>query len=293
MRVVPRQPRTGRAIAAGVDVGGTWMRVVVSDGRHVTRLRRRTPPVPEIRKFLLTVAAQHRARLAAIVVAARGVWTARERGRLARDLDGVAARTVVISDAQAALLGALGTSPGVLILSGTGSIALGRDASGRWSRAGGLGPLLGDDGSAFWIGRQWLRMTAAGASSGRPVDDGFMHARRLARSSDPVANIAALAPGVLARARGGDRRALAIVREAQRALAMLGAGITRRLRLPAPVRVSWAGSVMDDVWFRSGVARALARLGIRARWHAPESEPVVAVAHLAAQLAGRAQVGDA
>jgi N-acetylglucosamine kinase-like BadF-type ATPase len=301
MRVVPRKPRSVRALAAGVDIGGTWTRVALSDGRHVSRLRRRALAVPELRNFLLTVSTRRRGRLAAAVVAARGVWTARERGRLARDLRGVAARIVVLSDAQAAFLGALGEVPGVLILAGTGSIVLGRDASGHWSRAGGLGPLLGDDGSAFWIGRQWLRANSEGASaglrggtssgrpegasSGHPEADGFMHARRLVRSPDPVAKIAALAPSVVARARDGDRLALTIVREAQAALAVLGMLVACRLRLSAPVDVSWAGSVMNDRWFRTGVARTLSRVGLRARWRTPQSEPVVAVARLAARLA--------
>src|ERR671935_277939 len=87
----------------------------------------------------------------------------------------------------------LGVGAGVLILAGTGSIVIGRDRRGRWARAGGLGPLLGDEGSGFWLGRAWLRATTQG--------EDFLPARRLIQARDPVRRIAALAPGVIARAR--------------------------------------------------------------------------------------------
>src|ERR671922_279575 len=62
--------------------------------------------------------------------------------------------------------------PGALLLAGTGSIVLGRDARGRLVRAGGLGPLIGDEGSAFWLGREWLRRAPEAAATapqvGRP-----------------------------------------------------------------------------------------------------------------------------
>jgi N-acetylglucosamine kinase-like BadF-type ATPase len=66
------------------------------------------------------------------------------------------ARTVVVNDALVALVAGAGHNPGVVIVSGTGSIAYGRDAGGRASRAGGWGYLLGDEGGGFWIGRSAL-----------------------------------------------------------------------------------------------------------------------------------------
>jgi N-acetylglucosamine kinase-like BadF-type ATPase len=213
-------------------------------------------------------------KLAALVVASRGVWTGAERERIRRRLRGLARQVAVVSDVEAALLGALGDEPGVLVLAGTGSIVLGHDARGRWARAGGLGPLLGDEGSGFWLGREWLR--ARGDVTA---------ARRLVQSPDAVARIAAVARVVVRRARRGDSRARAIAREGQRHLAAGAAEVARRLALDTPVAVSWAGSVMGDPWFRRGVARALARAGVRARWRPPRDEPAVAAARLAARLA--------
>lgn len=41
--------------------------------------------------------------------------------------------------------------PGINIVAGTGSIAYGRNKSGKIARCGGWGPGIGDDGSAYWI----------------------------------------------------------------------------------------------------------------------------------------------
>ena len=270
------------SIVAGVDVGGTWVRVaLLRRGRSAHRIRVSASEVANLSTFLPTVwkRVAGARRIAALVVASRGIWTARERSDFARDLRALAERVEVLSDAQAALLGALSGRPGVLLLSGTGSIAVGRDAGDRWARAGGFGPLLGDEGSAFWLGREWLRATTQG--------EDFMPVRALVLSPDPVRRIAALAPGVLRRARVGDRRARRVVRDGEEHLAGLVLEVARTLHLPRPVDVSWAGSVMENPSVRQGVARALTRAGFRARWCAPETEPVLAAAQLALKLADR------
>jgi N-acetylglucosamine kinase-like BadF-type ATPase len=63
---------------------------------------------------------------------------------------------IVDTDARIALTGAVGFGPGIVIISGTGSVAFGRSPSGDESRAGGWGPTLGDEGSGFWIAREGL-----------------------------------------------------------------------------------------------------------------------------------------
>ena len=275
-----------RQLAVGVDVGGTWLRLIALHGsRQITRVTRPRNGPPDLGKFLRALWRRHRwrGRVGGLVVASRGVWTGRERSAMARRLRSLATRVRVLSDAQVALLGALGERPGLLLLSGTGSIVVGRDAAGRWARAGGFGPLLGDEGSAFWLGREWLRATTGG--------EDFHAARRFMRAPDAVSRIASLAPRVLARARRGDGRARAIVRAGQTALARQALDVSRRLGLRGPLEVSWAGSVLADRWFRAGVGRALARVGVRAHWRAPAAAPVIAAAQLAERL--RTQPGRA
>jgi N-acetylglucosamine kinase-like BadF-type ATPase len=69
---------------------------------------------------------------------------------------GFKSRTLIVNDALVALVAGVGDSPGVVLVAGTGSIAYGRDASGRAARSGGWGYLLGDEGGGFWIGRSAL-----------------------------------------------------------------------------------------------------------------------------------------
>ena len=49
-----------------------------------------------------------------------------------------------------------GKKTGVLIISGTGSMAIGEDAMGKTSVVGGWGRLTGDEGSGYYIGREGI-----------------------------------------------------------------------------------------------------------------------------------------
>jgi N-acetylglucosamine kinase-like BadF-type ATPase len=70
---------------------------------------------------------------------------------------GYRARILVVNDALIALQAGVGDQAGIVIVSGTGSIAYGRNDRGEASRAGGWGYVLGDEGSGYWIGRLALR----------------------------------------------------------------------------------------------------------------------------------------
>jgi N-acetylglucosamine kinase-like BadF-type ATPase len=240
-----------------VDLGGTWVRVIASGpGRRAFRAP--TPGVaglPAVLDRLWRRWRLSRRDVAALGVASRGIWTAGERRALARRLRRFARRVVVISDVEAAYLGALGGTAGVLLLAGTGSIALGRDRRGRFTRAGGLGPLVGDDGSAFAIGRAWLR-----AGSMTPA-----RIRAIVTAPDAVPRVAALAPSVLRRAHRGNRTARRVVSDAQRALADLAVRAAPPVGPRRPIPVSWAGGLLGDARFRSGVWRALRRRGVAVR----------------------------
>lgn len=61
------------------------------------------------------------------------------------------------SDAKIALLGALNQEDGMLVIAGTGSIVLGK-VKGKEYRCGGWGPIIGDDGSGYTIGREVLNL---------------------------------------------------------------------------------------------------------------------------------------
>jgi len=59
----------------------------------------------------------------------------------------------VTTDLAITLAAGVGDGEGVILVVGTGSAALGRDAKEKFARAGGRGPWFSDEGSAFDIGR--------------------------------------------------------------------------------------------------------------------------------------------
>jgi glucosamine kinase len=67
-------------------------------------------------------------------------------------------RTTVLNDVDAAHLGAFAGRPGILVLSGTGSMSWARNGAGASARSGGWGDVIGDEGSSYWIGRQALQL---------------------------------------------------------------------------------------------------------------------------------------
>lgn len=64
---------------------------------------------------------------------------------------------VVENDAYATLVGVTKNQPGILLISGTGSIAFAHDGKGTVTRSGGWGHRSGDEGSGYWIGQQILK----------------------------------------------------------------------------------------------------------------------------------------
>jgi N-acetylglucosamine kinase-like BadF-type ATPase len=74
----------------------------------------------------------------------------------------------VVTDYEIALEAAAGSGPGVVVIAGTGSVAYGRNAAGETSRAGGYGPWIGDEGSAFEIGRQAVSVVCRARDSDAP-----------------------------------------------------------------------------------------------------------------------------
>lgn len=206
-------------------------------------------------------------RLAAIITGARataagvgmpGLRTHAQAQELASEVTRRAGCPVrVTDDAHAAWLGAFGGGQGIIVLAGTGSIAVGSDGS-RWSRAGGHGFILGDEGGAYWIGRAAVRAAlrwqdgtggsellaktvcrAAGADLEALVASVYSHPAERGR-------LALLAPAITALA-AEDQVARRIVRRAARRLAGLAAAIEATL---GPLPVAAAGGVFRSpaVW---------------------------------------------
>ncbi|WP_292981745.1 N-acetylmuramic acid 6-phosphate etherase [Mycobacterium sp.] len=116
-----------------------------------------------------------------------------------------AERVAVTSDAVIAHAGALNGQPGVVLIIGTGVVALAINAQGALRTVDGWGPWLGDEGGGAWIGAKGLR-AALRAHDGRGPATVLLDAARArlgapetwpAQLTDAAAH-AAFAPDVLA-----------------------------------------------------------------------------------------------
>lgn len=204
-----------------------------------------------------------------------------------------AERIQVVHDAEIALLGALGESSGIVVIAGTGSVALGVDAGGRRVRVGGWGFLFGDEGSAFWIGRRALTLAMRAEDANEPS---ALRARALECFSLPSlravqhafahgelsrAAVACFAPDVLALAQAGAEEAREIRDDAVRALAELVCRADMRMGEAPDRLVSYAGGVFDDEPLRELWRLAVREHVARAVVVDPRAEPAMGALLLA------------
>jgi len=63
----------------------------------------------------------------------------------------------ITNDGEIAVLGAYAGESGIVVIAGTGSIIYGLKENGVTVQVGGWGPILGDEGSGFWIGLKALQ----------------------------------------------------------------------------------------------------------------------------------------
>ncbi|MCW1300772.1 MAG: BadF/BadG/BcrA/BcrD ATPase family protein [Candidatus Micrarchaeaceae archaeon] len=66
-------------------------------------------------------------------------------------------KSIVVNDVRVALEGALPNSAGMILLAGTGAMAMAKDEDGRVFRVDGWGEHVGDLGSGYFIGRMVLQ----------------------------------------------------------------------------------------------------------------------------------------
>lgn len=62
----------------------------------------------------------------------------------------------VVNDAVIALYASTRGKPGIMLISGTGSIGYGINAAHRTWRVGGFGYIVGDEASAYWVAREGI-----------------------------------------------------------------------------------------------------------------------------------------
>lgn len=233
----------------GIDAGGTRTTVLLA--RDTAIIARASGGSGAIRpgRALATAAriaacarqALTEARLLAadvLVIGAAGAGRDPERTELREGLrnERLAERVMVLGDLEIALEAAFGSGPGVVLISGTGSVAVGRTADGTIHRRGGYGWQIGDEGGGFAISRAALAAVAR-AHDGRgpetaltksflaatPIKE-FEQLIRWTVSADP-SEIAALTPIVFQAAAQGDSVAQHIVNGAAEDLVQLASSL--------------------------------------------------------------------
>lgn len=185
-------------------------------------------------------------------------------------------RLVVTGDERTALRGAFPDGPGIVVISGTGTIAVGRDGRGRQHRCSGWGWLLDGEGSAMDIGRDGLALSLRMADGREPISpllaalwqglgldpaDPQAPQRIKAMVVDPAfgaAGFARLAPLVNRLAEEGDRQAIVILERHAAALAAMAAAVAAALDLQAPPVCALGGALTHLEGLRRRFEGALA-----------------------------------
>lgn len=197
---------------------------------------------------------------------------------------------VVVNDTQIAHEGAFAGGEGVLILSGTGSMAWAKGPNGH-VRVGGWGAAIGDEGSAFWIARAALNAITREADGRDAQSDltPLIEAETGARHFELIdwahrsnrAEIAALSRKVAELAASGGVAAQKIMDSAARVLLEQAVVARRRAGLPETARWSFGGSVMKDLAQNEILVRGLGRTADQ-----PLHEPVLGAVIAARSAAG-------
>ncbi len=197
---------------------------------------------------------------------------------------------LVLNDVEIAYDGAFPDLEGVLLLAGTGSMAWAK-AAGESLRVGGWGDAFGDEGSAFWIGREALSIVGQaldGRRSAPDFVDGVLAAADTT-ADDLVgwafgranfrAAAAALARAVDSLADAGDGTAESLLRSAADRLAEHVLAARRKLDRPG-LGWSHAGGVFGS---RTIVRQLSKSLGAPVK---PKTPPFGGALWRAAKLAG-------
>jgi N-acetylglucosamine kinase-like BadF-type ATPase len=297
-------------VVLGIDAGGTKTVCQVADGHGTVLAESRGPGAnlvslgeerveAALREAIDPVLADRPDRIDAVCLGMAGVDQAQEadtvRGVLSRI--GHFGQTLVVSDSLIALEAGAPDSPGVVVATGTGSIAYGRDASGRAARAGGWGYVLADEGSGFWLGKEALRAVLRAADRrgpatsltapvlqqlgvGRPQDIG----REVYRDGVRPAAIAELAAVVEATAAAGDPVAVEILDLAARELTLLAVSVVEQLDLPEGPIVLAGGTLRAAPRLTSAVVAAIKERLPRAETRVLGVEPAYGAVRLAIAL---------
>jgi N-acetylglucosamine kinase-like BadF-type ATPase len=301
----------------GVDSGGTRTRALLTDGEGRALGEGSGPSGlldpgdPSGSAAAIELACRQASERARIRLPVDALWAGvagagREEARVvleqALEEKGLARSVRVGTDVEAAFHDVFGAdAPGILLVAGTGSIAMARGPDGETARCGGWGTLLGDEGSGYRIALDGLRAVCR-ADDGR--DRPTILTRLLLGASGVLgpsglvpwmaraekAEVAELAPLVIRSAEAGDPVAVRILDDAVTELIRQAEVAAFRVGYRPPFEVALTGGLTAEGGpLRERLSGALGRHGFGVR---PETViPARGAAALAALLDGGAPGG--
>lgn len=272
----------------GIDAGGTKTRCVVADDTKMLgradcgsiKLMRvgEAEATARLRRLLEDAAAAAGVSLQEITRSCVGIggfsipavreWCSTQMKAM------VSGEVEVCGDEEIALDAAFKGGPGILVVSGTGSIFIGRSADGTMYRAGGWGPALADEGSGWWIGSEAAR--SGFWAMDRDIKTNLLteiqnfwglHSlgELVEKANDrPGPDFAALVPLVVRCAESGDEMAQAVLERAGTDLAEWVALVAVKMMETSgentdPIGVAYVGSILEHVTkVRQAMVHALA-----------------------------------
>ncbi len=164
---------------------------------------------------------------------------------------------LILKDIEAAFFGSFPKEQGIVINSGTGSIAMGRNHNNEETIIGGKGYLLGDEGSGYYIGLEALRNVF------QKYDDGEVSSlSRIILEHYDVGTleeiisilyswnssherVITLAEVIIKNAETGNQECLEILDKTTVELQLLITRIIKRLKImDLPIKISMTGSIL-------------------------------------------------
>ena len=184
---------------------------------------------------------------------------------------------LLVNDGVAGWAGSLECREGIHLVTGTGSLAIGRGAEGSFARSGGWVEFFGDEGSCYWVGREAMSLFSKEADGRLPrgplyrlvrekyglnEDFEFVETvlQKLAPYRDRVADFQRLA---LEAAAAGDRPVQDLYRRAAGELAQMVFSVKEQLLwTEREVPVSYFGGLFHaGSWILEPLAEELTALG--------------------------------
>ena len=296
----------------GFDGGGTKTECVLLDSQSRIRATTRSGPSNPFRigheaaTAALTEAAQsavHEAgieirQISALCAGLAGVGSAQSHEEMQQNIANAfpGAKVRLITDLELSLA-SIAQPEAIVLVAGTGSSALGRDAQGHTARAGGHGPLLSDQGSAYDVGR--LAVAAAVRELDRTGSDSAIGSEILGRlkfsnwtelrdrartAADEV--FPRVFPVVAQAAESGDAHAQTLLSNAAQEIAALADALVDRLKLreSAIYIAKTGGMVSASKFFDAQLDTALKKIAPRATTGFLPIAPAEAAARLALEL---------